>query len=115
MRISDWSSDVCSSDLEDELVDADRRAGRSVEVSVRGLVADHQVEVEGVAEILRERGADAEQVDAPAGIAVRIEGEVIVVGLEPAVIVDAAGRILRLTLGTLAALDRKRTRLTFSH
>src|SRR3546814_3161330 len=88
---------------EDELVDADLRAGRSVEVSVRGLVADHQVEVEGVAEILRERGADAEQVDAPAGIAVRIEGEGIVVGLEPAVIADAADRILRLTLGTIAA------------
>src|SRR3546814_13407694 len=101
---------------EDELVDAERRAGRSVEVSVRGLVADHQVEVEGVAEILRERGADAEQVDAPAGLAVRIEGEGIVVGLEPAGIADAADRILRMTLGTIAAfpeLDRQIAALGF--
>src|SRR3546814_12809558 len=32
-----------------------------------------------------------------------MEGEGIVVGLEPAVIADAADRILRLTLGTIAA------------
>src|SRR3546814_10028499 len=46
MRISDWSSDVCSSDLCDEQDEARRRAGRSVlglvDVADRGQTRRHQ-------------------------------------------------------------------------
>src|SRR3546814_9736284 len=55
MRISDWSSDVCSSDLAEGIAQVDDQLGSALRLAPAGLLADaHQ-------EMQRQRDAAAEQ------------------------------------------------------
>src|SRR3546814_8379641 len=55
MRISDWSSDVCSSDLPGA---ADRAHERNARDGERGRRADHGDDVRIVLEVMRQHGGD---------------------------------------------------------
>src|SRR3546814_9414701 len=99
MRISDWSSDVCSSDLDIGVVMLARQCGRQRFV-------DERAATRGVA-VDRDRDADARtaQRDAVLGLARRDRRceSVAIIG-----IIDARGAVG-------AEIDRKSTRLNSSH
>src|SRR3546814_5683686 len=110
MRISDWSSDVCSSDLDERLVAVPLVPGFEVQ---RGEAADRGA-------IVAEMVAARRQRDLRAEVRGRdLEAEVaVMLGHHPVHLVDEddvglAGREAR--LDQLLEQDRKSTRLNSSH
>src|SRR3546814_7274080 len=109
MRISDWSSDVCSSDLRFraeviERFDAEfpRAIVEHEQVPLLDVGGDEEVQRRGLIDIGRAVGGEFEQpalVDLEAGLVA-----VLLVLRQEVEVLDAA-----------AALDRKRTRLTSGH
>src|SRR3546814_5823161 len=110
MRISDWSSDVCSSDLDEEpfalFVPGDTGSGLEEDVTARLLASyyDHGGNLVAVGDdaVLQREGSFAAIAAAPAGRYV----------LQPAVL-DALEECPG--AGLAGALDRKSTRLNSSH
>src|SRR3546814_1467633 len=95
MRISDWSSDVCSSDLFDLLrLDVHLRAGDQIYVTGMGLESEWQADIT--------LGGTT--------LAPRVTGEIDLVRGT----LDFAGRSFDLEEGKVT-LDRKSTRLNSSH
>src|SRR3546814_13108864 len=72
MRISDWSSDVCSSDLDAEVGTEDRAVGVELERQRRGADAAHDLHALEDADVAVARGAGAGiaggDAHAPAGV-----------------------------------------------
>src|SRR3546814_8009130 len=105
MRISDWSSDVCSSDLLRQLVETILR-----DLDLLGRL-DVEVVVEGVVHhVLAERDELAAQVEV-------VDGLAVVGGIDDGDVARLElGQILRAAdVGQRALLDRKSTRLNSSH
>src|SRR3546814_2208230 len=101
MRISDWSSDVCSSDLDDQrrAVEADRNPGDAVLDPVAYVIV-------GVAIVARD---DA---DAAAAVDVRETGRRAVCRIMR---IERVGLIGERRIIAVSGRDRKRTRLNSSH
>src|SRR3546814_19969506 len=82
MRISDWSSDVCSSDLAEGIAQVDDQLGSALRLAPAGLLADaHQ-------EMQRQRDAAAEQ----DGSQRQLDRKTVVSGKSVLVRVDIGGR-----------------------
>src|SRR3546814_7024262 len=110
MRISDWSSDVCSSDLSADAADRFQVATQLAGVGAALEGADAHAAVLGRAEWLEQLAADEFQVHPLARIA-HFDDRRVVVPAQPdddcAVVAAAFDRILE--------EDRKSTRLNSSH
>src|SRR3546814_2051739 len=112
MRISDWSSDVCSSDL--------MVFGRGADAGYEGAVgARHHHQRPVGLEVVGQRHRDAERahawhavLDVP-GLEVGVPVEFL--GAEARLVVQARLAGVDLVAEKLPGQDRKSTRLTYSH
>src|SRR3546814_5839663 len=118
MRISDWSSDVCSSDLDAAMIKDNHIAvaggvGEAVRRALAGGIAEVIVEVDRLAQIepALEAGATRlllDNMDAP----MLKQAVAIVAGRVPT---EASGGVRLDTIRAIAETDRKSTRLNSSH
>src|SRR3546814_21180116 len=106
MRISDWSSDGCSSDLVEMRVEAEQRRGRRLAVAVddEDAIALHR-------EIMGEMGGDGRLADAALEILHRDDGGHVQRG---ASIGRASSREIVCTYGYSSVLPRPLTKNTTS-
>src|SRR3546814_2046227 len=112
MRISDWSSDVCSSDLRD--LPQDREGAQAACGFVRIVEGVHGREraFDAVGHGHAEQAAvDAELEETP----VRPRADQELLELAGAVVVHAAAAMARLEVAMVQGEDRKSTRLNSSH
>src|SRR3546814_18790581 len=111
MRISDWSSDVCSSDLLDVLGDAlalERLIGRLLAALVAAGARDERIGIEA----RQDDGRIVIVIDRPRGLAGYSGEALLAIDAEPEAALDGAplpgtGFSLRLARTTAAGLHRK--------